>query len=331
MADKRKESPSLTQRSGQLVKKQKPEQSNNALITSSASSGNGALTVKRTSGLQAPIMLLSGHQGDIFTIRFDPTGQHLASGSFDRNICHNGAIMELQWSRDSSVWDVTTGMRIKKFKGHTSYVNSVCAARRGNEIIVSGSDDGTIKIWDLRQKDAVDTFSHQYQITATCFSEAGDLVFSGSLDNDIAAWDLRKKSIVYILKGHQDTISGIKLSPDGSYLLSNSMDDTVRIWDVKPFAPANRLLKIFEGAPHGFEKNLIKPAWSPDGSQIASGSSDRTVVIWDVASCRILYKLPGHKGSVNEVDFHPKEPIVDYSHLNKSRSTLMEINLIDIQ
>ncbi|RIB02627.1 WD40 repeat-like protein [Gigaspora rosea] len=338
MADKRKESPSLTQRSGQLVKKQKPEQSNNALITSSASSGNGALTVKRTSGLQAPIMLLSGHQGDIFTIRFDPTGQHLASGSFDRNILlwntygdclnygllkgHNGAIMELQWSRDSSkiyscatdktvsVWDVTTGMRIKKFKGHTSYVNSVCAARRGNEIIVSGSDDGTIKIWDLRQKDAVDTFSHQYQITATCFSEAGDLVFSGSLDNDIAAWDLRKKSIVYILKGHQDTISGIKLSPDGSYLLSNSMDDTVRIWDVKPFAPANRLLKIFEGAPHGFEKNLIKPAWSPDGSQIASGSSDRTVVIWDVASCRILYKLPGHKGSVNEVDFHPKEPIV---------------------
>ncbi|CAG8852068.1 35964_t:CDS:2, partial [Racocetra persica] len=59
-------------------------------------------------------------------------------------------------------------------------------------------------------------------------------------------WDLRKKSIVYVLKGHQDTISGIKLSPDGSYLLSNAMDDTVRIWDVKPFAPANRLLKIFE-------------------------------------------------------------------------------------
>ncbi|CAG8679333.1 382_t:CDS:2, partial [Scutellospora calospora] len=137
MADKRKESPSLTQRSGQLVKKQRPEPSNNSLIIS-ASSGNGALTqtVKRTSGLQSPIMLLSGHQGEIFTLRFDPTGQHIASGSFDRNILmwntygdclnygllkgHNGAIMELQWSRDSSkiyscatdktvsVWDVET-------------------------------------------------------------------------------------------------------------------------------------------------------------------------------------------------------------------------------
>ncbi|GBB84430.1 hypothetical protein RclHR1_01100022 [Rhizophagus clarus] len=321
---------------GQLVRRQAPDQSN--ALTIADSSGALIQTIKRTSGLQAPIMLLLGHQGEIFTVRFNPTGEHIASGSFDRTILlwntygdcinygvlkgHNGAIMELQWSRDSSkifscatdktvgVWDVTTGTRVKKFKGHTSFINSVSAARRGNEILVSGSDDGTVKIWDLRQKDAVDTFVNQYQITATCFSEAGDLVFAGCLDNDITAWDLRKKAQAYILKGHQDTITGVKLSPDGSYLLSNSMDNTVRVWDVKPFAPNNRLLKIFEGAPHSFEKNLIRPAWSSDGSQIASGSGDRTVVVWDFSSRKILYKLPGHKGCVNEVDFHPKEPII---------------------
>lgn len=43
---------------------------------------------------------------------------------------------------------------------------------------------------------------------------------------------------------------------------------------------------------------------------MTAGSADRHVYIWDVASRRILYKLPGHKGSVNEVVFHPKEPIV---------------------
>ena len=32
--------------------------------------------------------------------------------------------------------------------------------------------------------------------------------------------------------------------------------------------------------------------------------------IWDVNTRRLLYKLPGHKGSVNDVAFHPKEPIV---------------------
>ncbi|MED6282172.1 U5 small nuclear ribonucleoprotein, partial [Characodon lateralis] len=34
------------------------------------------------------------------------------------------------------------------------------------------------------------------------------------------------------------------------------------------------------------------------------------VYIWDTTSRRILYKLPGHAGSVNEVVFHPEEPIV---------------------
>lgn len=32
--------------------------------------------------------------------------------------------------------------------------------------------------------------------------------------------------------------------------------------------------------------------------------------VWDTSSRRILYKLPGHHGSVNSVDFHPTEPII---------------------
>ena len=38
------------------------------------------------------------------------------------------------------------GTRIKRLKGHTSFVNTVSAARRGPQLICSGSDDGTIKV-----------------------------------------------------------------------------------------------------------------------------------------------------------------------------------------
>lgn len=34
------------------------------------------------------------------------------------------------------------------------------------------------------------------------------------------------------------------------------------------------------------------------------------VYVWNVATTKILFKLPGHKGCVNEVVFHPKEPII---------------------
>ena len=41
----------------------------------------------RTSSLQAPIMLLTGHQAAVYTLKFNPSGSTLASGSFDKDIC----------------------------------------------------------------------------------------------------------------------------------------------------------------------------------------------------------------------------------------------------
>jgi len=36
----------------------------------------------------------------------------------------------------------------------------------------------------------------------------------------------------------------------------------------------------------------------------------RNVHVWDVDSQKLVYKLPGHLGSVNDVDFHSVEPII---------------------
>lgn len=112
------------------------------------------------------------------------------------------------------------------------------------------------------------------------------------------------------LQGHTDTITGLQLSPCGSYVLSNAMDNTLRVWDIRPFAPEERCVNTFTGHQHNFEKNLLRCAWSPDGLKVSCGSADRFVYVWDATTGRIAYKLPGHNGSVNDVDFHPKEPII---------------------
>jgi len=93
MADKRKEPPTSAEVGGALTKRQRQN-------GSGANGTSGALTigaapgqqraviqaVKRTSALRAPIMELSGHAGEVFACRFDSTGHHIASGSFDRSI-----------------------------------------------------------------------------------------------------------------------------------------------------------------------------------------------------------------------------------------------------
>jgi len=70
----------------------------------------------------------------------------------------------LQWSPDEhriytasadksvGLWDAESCKSIKKLKGHSSFVNTVHPVRRGPEILVSGGDDGVLKIWDLREK-----------------------------------------------------------------------------------------------------------------------------------------------------------------------------------
>ncbi|CDQ85833.1 unnamed protein product [Oncorhynchus mykiss] len=165
-------------------------------------------------------------------------------------------------------------------------------------------------LWDIRKKGAVHTSQNTYQVLAVTFNDTSDQILSGGIDNDIKVWDLRQNKLVYSMHGHGDSLTGLSLSSEGSYLLSNSMDNTVRIWDVRPFAPKERCVKIFQGNIHNFEKNLLRCSWSADGSKIAAGSADRFVYVWDTTSRRILYKLPGHAGSVYEVAFHPEEPIV---------------------
>jgi Prp8 binding protein len=121
---------------------------------------------------------------------------------------------------------------------------------------------------------------------------------------------MRKKTVAYSMIGHTDTITSLEISPDSQYLLSNSHDSTVRTWDIRPFAPNDRHVRTYDGAPLGMEKNLLRASWNFDGKKIAAGSGDRSVVVWDTSSGKLLAKLPGHKGAVNDVRFHPSgEPI----------------------
>ena len=71
-----------------------------------------------------------------------------------------------------------------------------------------------------------------------------------------------------------------------------------------------RCVKQFTGASHNFEQTLLRCSWSADGAQVGCGSSDRNAYVWDFDTATLMYQLPGHKGAVNEVAFHPKEPIV---------------------
>ncbi|CAF4817775.1 unnamed protein product, partial [Rotaria sp. Silwood2] len=98
------------------------------------------------------------------------------------------------------------------------------------DMICTGSDDRTVKVWDRRKRDAI---------------------FSGGIDNTVKIWDLRKQDVSLRLDGHLNSPTGLELSYDGSYLASNSMDSTIRIWDIRPyFNGVDRCIKLLQGHQH---------------------------------------------------------------------------------
>jgi len=52
-------------------------------------------------------------------------------------------------------------------------------------MIVSGSDDATIGLWDVRTKEAVDYMEARYPVTAVTINEAGTEIYSGGIENEI--------------------------------------------------------------------------------------------------------------------------------------------------
>jgi Prp8 binding protein len=367
----------------------------------------------RTSQLPAPNMQLTGHEGVVYSCAFDTSGRVLASGSKDRCVflwdvfgnesgeCrnfnvlrgHKNAVLDVKWlppaasgglltaSADQvvSLWDAERGLRVRKFTEHSAIVNCCATDATNPDLVVSGSDDCTAILWDLRassggkgkQSGAATSMFHDYQVTAVALAGDGTTVYTGGVDNIIRKWDLRSvrggknhngtnggdpEGPVLTMRGHTDTITGLSVSPDGALLLSNSMDCSLRAWNINPFVAGigggmgtaagggshegqtqpppppqqqqqeqgtQRYERLFQGHHHGAEKNLLKCGWSssmrgrsPSGNReddmlfVCAGSADRVVHIWDAHTAQPAYKLPGHSGSVNEVCFHPTQPIV---------------------
>lgn len=154
---------------------------------------------------------------------------------------------------------------------HTRWVSAVAWLPDGSRLI-SGSEDRTIRIWEVENGLMVASLTgHQTGITAMALSPKGEKLASGDSDGTIIIWDLTSNEQLHVLSNHDGYVSALDWSPDGSRLLSTSWDRTARVWDGET---GEELLLLEHG---GWVKAA---AWSLDGSYLATGGDDRQVSIW---------------------------------------------------
>ena len=188
---------------------------------------------------------------------------------------------------------------------HTGFVESVAFSPDG-KTLASGSEDQTIKLWDVATGGNIATLKgHTGSVEAVAFSPDGKTLASGSSDQTVKLWDVASGKNTITLKQLGNMINSVAFSPDGRTLAvatgngNNAAVARVVLWDV-----ASRG-KIATLKGHSAAVNSL--AFSPDGKTLASGSDDHTVKLWDVTTQKNIATLEGQgqPNSLESVAFSP--------------------------
>jgi WD40 repeat protein len=184
--------------------------------------------------------------------------------------------------------------RARTIRGHTARVSCVAYSPDGKRI-VSGSGDGTLKVWDADRAETISLKGHTGQVLCVAYSPDGKRIVSSSGDQTLRVWDADRGSEVLSLKGHTSWVSCVAYSPDGKRIVSGSGDQTLRVWDMD---------KVTETLK-GHTARVTCVAYSPDGKRIVSGSDDQTLKVWDADRGTERLSFKGHTTSVSCVAFSP--------------------------
>jgi eukaryotic-like serine/threonine-protein kinase len=186
---------------------------------------------------------------------------------------------------------------ISILSGHTAIVESAAFSPDG-KIIVTASDDKTIRLWDAATSRQILLLNgHTGRVNFAQFSPDGGRLVSASADKSVRIWDAATGREALLLSGHAGTVNSARFSPDGSRVVSASGDQTARIWDTT----TGREMTVLKG--HSARVNSA--VFSPDGRSVATASWDNSARIWDAATGRVMTVLSGHSGHVNCAAFSP--------------------------
>jgi WD40 repeat protein len=132
--------------------------------------------------------------------------------------------------------------------GHSSAITTTSYISDGDRLI-SGSQDGIIKEWNLNTGECIRTYcGHTNSIICLSYSPDRKKIASGSMDKTIREWDVTSGECLRIYLGHSGPVTCLSYNIEGSRIVSVSRDKTIREWCVE----SGKNLNIYENFDNVF-------------------------------------------------------------------------------
>ncbi|ORX94019.1 WD40 repeat-like protein [Basidiobolus meristosporus CBS 931.73] len=186
--------------------------------------------------------------------------------------------------------------------GHTEAIGAVAISRKSTDFMITGSQDRTIKCWDISELDfenpddsfkphAMYTFkAHEKDINSVAIAPNDKYFATGSQDKTAKIWNAADGQLVATCSGHKRGVWCVQFSPVDQVFATSSGDKTIKIWSMNDFS----CLKTFEGHTN----SVLKVSFLTSGLQLASCASDGLVKIWTVKNNECVATLDNHTEKV---------------------------------
>lgn len=177
-----------------------------------------------------------------------PSSIYCLSGSTDAQTVVAGST-----DRSISVYDLRTGERVVRLRGHSDSIRCVCLKHDGTQML-SGSTDTTVKLWDLRQERCIQSYDSYTSdsIWALAADRNFDRFLSGGRDGSVWQFCLRNHSGDNVVEqsgsiGRFNMVLDLAMTEDKSAVWVSTTGSSVRLWSLPPLSRSAGMNGVHDG------------------------------------------------------------------------------------
>eukprot|EP01080_Neovahlkampfia_damariscottae_P003594 gene3594-6329_t len=128
-----------------------------------------------------------------------------------------------------SIWNILENKIVAKYEGHTNEVVTMSFSENGYHL-ATGSTDGTVKLWDLKNSRNFQTFEIGSAVKCVNFDHSGNYLSVGSASGSVQVFQNKIWEEISKHQEHKKEVTGVCFGRDAQFLASVSLDRNLKFY-----------------------------------------------------------------------------------------------------